>query len=508
VCGCDGVVVDEAGAMTCDDNESTWRVCCACGGMREEKMAAAPNQHCDYKSMCTVTSLIDFHTPVADIPVTGASGMKPFEYDNSSQPGDGKGIVHFSAPLGLSLPYSLVVPKECDGFVLRFLRFIDGLFPEQRDLLSRTGSLCNRILTLRGWACWLICTMSILALLGIGVHTLAWLVQDPSQANVKSTLYLSVVSLVWIIEQSFCVLIRPVFPLRTMLGYIRDWSPLSCHVPKIFCTFASLVFVINVVYGLYQVYSTLGIRDCIPLDPTFYSSIAPALANCTKVRGVNDAEMYNLLGVLGAFGQPFAASPAASSVVLTFLYVIASMVWVTTPLQFAVVMMMNVMELRSGNYIIQSQLLDTDKESESAETVLKRLHAHIVAADIGSCRCNEVFGIVITVCLFFDLSLVAVLLSALQDPLYQKNSVLLPVSAFWMTASSLHICAFLLPIAAYNANLRNIQVLLYRYSARLNGLTTPSDSFDAWAKPLSTGLLKRLNDKVIIELACDLVAPR
>jgi hypothetical protein len=71
------------------------------------------------------------------------------------------------------------------------------------------------------------------------------------------------------------------------------------------------------------------------------------------------------------------------------------------------------------------------------------------------------------------------------------------VSAFWMTATVVHICAFLLPMGAYNSNLRNVQVLLYKYSARLNGLLTPSDNFDAWAQPLSASLLKRLNDKVI-----------
>ncbi len=53
-------------------------------------------------------------------------------------------------------------------------------------------------------------------------------------------------------------------------------------------------------------------------------------------------------------------------------------------------------------------------------------------------------------------------------------------------------------MAAYNANVRAIQLQLYRYSARLNGLTTPGDNFEAWAKPLDTGLLKRLHDKVIL----------
>ena len=53
-------------------------------------------------------------------------------------------------------------------------------------------------------------------------------------------------------------------------------------------------------------------------------------------------------------------------------------------------------------------------------------------------------------------------------------------------------------MAAYNANVRAIQLQLFRYSARLNGLTTPADNFEAWAKPFETGLLKRLHDKVIL----------
>lgn len=424
-------------------------------------------------------------------------GMKPFEMDNSSHSADGTEItLQIAAPPGLSLPYSLVIPKEYNGYVLQFVHFVDGLFPEPRSLYSRTGSLCNRIWTLRGWIFWLFCSVAIISLLGIGIHTLAWLMQDPIQVAVRPTMYIASISLIWILEQSFCILIRPVFPLRAMHGYIRDWSAFRGYIPKVYCIFASLVFAANVTYGLFSVYSTLRIRDCVPLQPTSYSSMVPAIANCTKARGVSDADQYNLLTLVGAFGQYFAGHAAASSALLTFLYIIASVVWVTTPLQFAVVMMMNVVELRSARIAIKSRLLGTGKEYESAETVLQHVHANIVAADIGSCRCNEVFGIVISVSLFLDLSLIAVLLSALQDPLYQKNTVLLPVSAFWMTASSVHICAFLLPIGAYNANLRNIQVLLHRYSARLNGLTTPSDSFDSWARPLSAGLLKRLNDKV------------
>jgi hypothetical protein len=156
------------------------------------------------------------------------------------------------------------------------------------------------------------------------------------------------------------------------------------------------------------------------------------------------------------------------------------------------------MELVSAKNAIKSQLLDISNENESAESILKRVHAHIVAADIGACRCNEVFGIVVTVNLFLDLSLIAVLLSALQDPVYQSNVVLWPVTAFWITASSVHMCAFLLPIAAYNSSMNNVQILLHRYSARLNGLTTPSGSLDAWAKPLNNGLLKRWHHKVTV----------
>jgi hypothetical protein len=200
--------------------------------------------------------------------------------------------------------------------------------------------------------------------------------------------------------------------------------------------------------------------------------------------------------MVGGFGQALSASPEASGVI-AFLYVVTSLVWTSTPLQFAIVMMLNVIELRSARGIISAELLAAVNNSDSAETVLKRVHKHIVAADVGSCRCNEVFGIVIAGNLILDLSLIAVLLSALQDPDYRRNLVLLPVTAFWMTASCVHMCAFLLPMAAYNSNLRGIQNLLYRYSARLNGVTTPGDNLAAWAKPLDTGLLKRLHAKVI-----------
>lgn len=408
----------------------------------------------------------------------------------------------FAVPIGMAaLPFSLMIPKECDGFTLRFIHVVDAFFPEKRSLSSLTGSFCKRIWMLRVWFSWFICIAGISALLGIGLHTLAWLARDPARVQLKPYLFLGAISLIWIFEQAFCVFMRPLFPLRVMHGYIRDWSALTCYVPKCFCAFAFLVFTGNLVYGLISVYSTLGIRDCIPSQPSPYSSLAAAISGCTSARGVSDSDRDYLLSMVASFGQELSIN-ASSSALLTFLYVLASLVWTTTPLQFAVVMMLNVMELTSAKRAIESQLLDIENESESAESVLKRLHARIVAADIGACRCNEVFGIVVTVNLMFDLSLIAVLLSALQDPEYQKNTVLLPVTAFWMTASSVHICAFLLPIAAYNSKLNSIQTLLYRYSARLNGLTTPSDGLDAWAKPLNSGLLKRLHHKVTANQPC------
>ncbi len=437
-----------------------------------------------------------FHSCVSDSPSNSTAVA-------ASSNGDGTEIaVHFSArpSTRLSFPYSPMIPKECDGFALRFVRFVDGIYPEKHTLLMPVGDILHsRITGQIHWVFWFCCVALNLAMAGISIHTLDWLMQDPIRAAVRPTMYLVAIYLIWQIEQTFCVFVRPVIALRSFQGYIRDWSTLRCYSLSIFCTFAFLVIAGNVTYGLFQVYTTWSIRDCVPFELAPYSSVVSTIVNCTKARGVGDTDMYSLVGMVGGFGQTFMVtiSPVASSAVLTIVYLIASIVWATTPLQFAIVMMMNVAELRSANNVIQSQLLYSDTESASAENILKHAHKHIVAADIGACRCNEVFGIGIAVNLVLDIALSSVILSALQDPLYQKNTVLQPVTAFWMTANVVHICAFLLPIGAYNANLRNIQVLLYKYSARLNGLLTPSDSFDAWAQPLSASLLKRLNDKVI-----------
>jgi hypothetical protein len=429
--------------------------------------------------------------------MSDAKQMKPFEHDNAylSDAAGAAGTSHFAAADGLSLPYSLTIPSNCDGFVLRYIRFVDNLFPKRHSLRNLHGSLGNRIWTLRGWATWLLCTACLFALFGVAISTISWLWQDSQKATVKPALYLGFISFMWIIEQIFCVCMRPLIPLRAMQGYIRDWSFITGYVPKTMCAFALLVFAGNLIYGSFNVFSTLGFRDCIPSHPSSYSSIYVAIVNCSTP-GISTSTQNSLISIVGSFGQDLSAKPAYS-VFIFFLHLIATLAWTTTPLQFAVAMMPNVLELRSASDIIDDELLTTGNHTDPAESVLKRVHAHVVAADIGSCRCNEVFGIVIAGNMFLDLCLIAIQLSALQDPVYRQNSVLLPVTVFWMTASCVHMCAFLLPMAAYNSNLENIQGLLYRYSARLNGLTTPADNLAAWAKPLDSGLLKRLHDKVI-----------
>ena len=422
--------------------------------------------------------------------------MEPVELNSTpSDAAASEDSFYFAAVGGLSLPYPSSVSKDHNGLVLRYIRFVDALFPEKRSWRNISGGICNRILTMRGWRTWLLSASTILALIGIGLHTISWMSQDGKKEATRPALYLAFISFIWEVEQFFCVVMRPIIPLRSMQGYIRDWSPIKCRIPILFCFFAIVVFMGNLAYGLYSTFSTLGIRGCIPSQPMSYSAVYGAISNCT-LDGVSLTDQNNLASMVGGFGQALSAHPA-SSVLITFIYLVASLVWTTTPLQFAIVMMLNVIELRSARGIISAELLAAVNNSDSAETVLKRVHKHIVAADVGSCRCNEVFGIVIAGNLILDLSLIAVLLSALQDPAYQKNSVLLPVTAFWMTASCVHMCAFLLPMAAYNSNLRGIQNLLYRYSARLNGVTTPDDNLAAWAKPLDTGLLKRLHAKVI-----------
>jgi len=141
--------------------------------------------------------------------------------------------------------------------------------------------------------------------------------------------------------------------------------------------------------------------------------------NC-KTHGITNTTRNSLLSTVGAFGQHLSIQPTYS-VFVVFLYIIATLAWTTTPLQFAVAMMHNIIELRSARNFIRAELLDSRQDSDSAESVLKRLHAHVVAADIGSCRCNEVFGIVIAGNLFLDLSLISVLLSALQDEAYVQS---------------------------------------------------------------------------------------
>ena len=99
---------------------------------------------------------------------------------------------HFSAPIGIdALPFSLMIPKECDCFTLRFIHVVDAFFPEKRSLSSLTGSFCNRIWMLRGWFSWFICIAGILALLGIGLHALAWLARDPARVQLKLSLNVS-----------------------------------------------------------------------------------------------------------------------------------------------------------------------------------------------------------------------------------------------------------------------------------------------------------------------------
>ena len=432
--------------------------------------------------------------------------MKPFQFDSTpSDAAASEDSFYFAAAGGLSFPYPPSISKDHYGLALRYIHFVDALFPEKRSLRKPSGGICNRILTLRGWVTWLLTASAVLAFAGIGLHTISWMWQDENKKATRPALYLAFISFIWVVEQFFCVVMRPIIPLRSMQGYIRDWSPIKCRIPILFCLFAIVVFVGNLVYGLFSTFSTLGIRGCIPSQPTSYSAVEGAIFNCT-LDGTSNTTRNNLASMVSGFGQALSASPAASGVI-TFLYVVTSLVWTTTPLQFAIVMMLNVIELRSARGIISAELLAAVNNSDSAEAVLKRVHKHIVAADVGSCRCNEVFGIVIAGNLILDLTLIAVLLSALQDPEYQKNSVLLPVTVFWMTAGCVHMCAFLLPMAAYNSNLRGIQNLLHRYSARLSGLTTPDDNLAAWARPLDTGLLKRLHAKVNFSAFVLFVAP-
>jgi len=348
--------------------------------------------------------------------------MKPFEIDMAHSSAAGAEFtMHFAAAGGLSLPYELVIPNEFNGFVLHFLRFVDAMFPEKRTLRNLTGGLCNRIWTLRGWVSWLLCATALLTFFGLSMHTMAWHLEDPQATAVRPSLYLCGISTIWIVEQTFCIFMRPLIPLRSMQGYIRNWSPINCYVPKLMCAFAFAVFAGNVGYGLFSSYSTLDIRDCIPELPNPYSSVVAEILNCTTRRDVSKEHTNNLLSIVGGFGQQISRVPQ-TSIFLSFLYLIASLVWTTTPLQFAVAMMPNVFELRSARNFIRAELLDSRQDSDSAESVLKRVHAHIVAADIGSCRCNEVFGIVIAGNLFLDLSLISVLLSALQDSEYVQSS--------------------------------------------------------------------------------------
>jgi hypothetical protein len=404
--------------------------------------------------------------------------------------------LHVTSGVNLSLPYPVLIPKDCVGFVLQFIQFSDSLFPRRISFRHLTGSFCNRIWTMRSWSFWCVCTGSLLSFFFMNIGTLAWLADDPHRAAVKPLLYLGFISLIWSLEQAFCVTVRPLIPLRSMQGYIRDWSPMNSYIPKLFVSFALIVYAGNVGYGLFSTLSSLVMTKCIPLQQSSFSYIYQSIMNCTASQGFSADDKNNIVGSVGAWGQGFVLHPIFPYFV-SFIYFVATFVWTTTPLQFAVIMLMSIKELRSAMKLIDSELFERGDGSHSVESVLQRLHAHVVAADIGSCRCNEVFGIIVVGNLFLDLSLIAILLSALQDPLYQQNTVLLPVTAFWMSASCLHICAFLLPMAAYNSSMKMVQIMLYRYSARLNGLTTPPDNLDAWAKPLQGGLLKRLHHKVI-----------
>ena len=425
--------------------------------------------------------------------------MQPLDTEASCAAG--ADILNMVSTTEFSYPYKAAIPQECAGGVTRFLFFVDKMLsPEKLFSQQLKGGIFNRILYLRGWIFWFVGLLSILVYSGNVAHTIHWLMRDPVPSYTKAALYLDAVSLIWLIEQSFCFIMRPFIPLRSMLGYIHDWSPASCYVPKLFCAFATLVYIGNVVYGSFSELNSLDLRDCIPSQPRPFSSIYSSIKNCTDLRS-SDARFDNLITLIATNGQHFPAQPA-SAVFSILIFLVASLVWTTTPLQFAVTMLFNVREMDAARRMIDSELLDTGKDSKSAESVLKRAHAHIVAADIGSCRCNEVFGIVVAGNLLLDFSLIATILSALQDPLYRQNDLLLPVTVFWMTAASVHICAFLLPIAAYNANLGSIQTSLYRYSARLNGLTTPADNWQAWAQPHRAGLLKRLHHKVCLTRVC------
>jgi len=423
--------------------------------------------------------------------------MQPFEMETSSAAG--ADILNMVSTTEFSLPYKSAGPNDCGGFVTRLLFSVDKML-SPRKLSPVQRGIRNRVLYLRGWIFWFVGLLSILVYAGNLAHTMHWLMRDPVPSNTKAALYLDAVSLIWVIEQIFCFIMRPVMPLRSMLGYIHDWSHVNCYVPKLFCAFATLVYVGNVVYGSISEFSTLDLRDCIPSQSRPFSALYSSIENCTDLRG-SKARFDSVLALVAQNGQQYPAQPA-SAVFSILIFLIATLVWTTTPLQFAVTMLFNVRELGSARRMIDSELLDTGEDSKSAESVLKRAHAHIVAADIGSCRCNEVFGIVVAGNLLLDFSLIATMLSALQDPLYQQDEVLVPVSVFWMTAGIVHICAFFLPIAAYNANLGSIQTSLYRYSARLNGLTTPADNWQAWAQPHRAGLLKRLHHKVCSTCIC------
>ena len=92
------------------------------------------------------------------------------------------------------------------------------------------------------------------------------------------------------------------------------------------------------------------------------------------------------------------AAPAAWNAVLA---IAVSFIWAFIPLQFALVLLPAVAEMKAAVVIAKQELLHDLQQAEakpvSAESSLRRALPHVAAAATTAGRCSEVFGIVVLV---------------------------------------------------------------------------------------------------------------
>jgi hypothetical protein len=92
------------------------------------------------------------------------------------------------------------------------------------------------------------------------------------------------------------------------------------------------------------------------------------------------------------------AAPAAWNAVLA---IAVSFIWAFIPLQFGLVLLPAVAEMKAAVVIAKQELLYDLQQAEakpvSAESSLRRALPHVAAAATTAGRCSEVFGIVVLV---------------------------------------------------------------------------------------------------------------